>query len=203
MSDEEGLIQIGVVTPLQNIHEWLIAAVMSELEYKILRIANTIMQFSPEGVNLLIITEGEMSLPGFVNYLEHNSIRGGIYISDDIDSIHTVVLQSQHSIGLLAFDASQATFLATLKSVSAGYHVLPVARSSVTDRTNEVEPLSRRELEVLSLVVSGMSNQQISEMLHFSQNTVKYHLTNIYLKIGVVRRSEAIRVAITKGLMKL
>jgi DNA-binding NarL/FixJ family response regulator len=58
--------------------------------------------------------------------------------------------------------------------------------------------LSRRELEVLLMVARGMSNQQIAISLHLSEATIKRHLANIYPKIGVSSRGEAVRMALSK-----
>ncbi len=55
-----------------------------------------------------------------------------------------------------------------------------------------VDPLSDRELEVLSLLVSGLSNQEIAERLFVSINTVKTHVSHIYGKLGVSSRARAI-----------
>jgi DNA-binding NarL/FixJ family response regulator len=62
----------------------------------------------------------------------------------------------------------------------------------------EDDGLSRRELEVLLMVARGMSNQQIAVSLHLSEATIKRHLANIYPKIGVSSRGEAVRVALSK-----
>jgi DNA-binding NarL/FixJ family response regulator len=59
--------------------------------------------------------------------------------------------------------------------------------------------LSRRELEVLLMVARGMSNQQIAVSLYLSEATVKRHLANIYPRIGVSSRGEAVRLALSKG----
>ena len=59
--------------------------------------------------------------------------------------------------------------------------------------------LSRRELEVLLMVARGMSNQQIAVSLYLSEATVKRHLANVYPKIGVSSRGEAVRIALSKG----
>jgi len=56
--------------------------------------------------------------------------------------------------------------------------------------------LSRRELEVLLMVARGMSNQQIAVSLYLSEATVKRHLANIYPKMGVSSRGEAVRLAL-------
>ena len=63
----------------------------------------------------------------------------------------------------------------------------------------ETDGLSRRELEVLLMVARGMSNQQIAISLYLSEATVKRHLANIYPRIGVSSRGEAVRMALSKG----
>jgi DNA-binding NarL/FixJ family response regulator len=58
--------------------------------------------------------------------------------------------------------------------------------------------LSGRELEILLLAARGLSNGQIASSLHLSEGTVKRHLANIYLKMGVSSRGEASREALTR-----
>jgi ATP/maltotriose-dependent transcriptional regulator MalT len=62
----------------------------------------------------------------------------------------------------------------------------------------EVDGLSGRELEVLLMVARGMSNHQIAVSLHLSEATIKRHLANIYPRIGVSSRGEAVRKALSK-----
>jgi DNA-binding NarL/FixJ family response regulator len=56
--------------------------------------------------------------------------------------------------------------------------------------------LSERELEILLLVARGMNNRQIASQLHIAEGTVKRHLSNIYPKMGVGSRGEALRMAL-------
>jgi DNA-binding NarL/FixJ family response regulator len=63
----------------------------------------------------------------------------------------------------------------------------------------EADGLSERELEVLLMVARGMSNQQIATSLHLSEATVKRHLANIYPRIGVSSRGEAVRKALSRS----
>jgi NarL family two-component system response regulator LiaR len=52
--------------------------------------------------------------------------------------------------------------------------------------------LSKRELEVLALMAAGMSNREIAEQLFVSLNTIKTHLSNVFLKLDVQRRTQAV-----------
>ncbi len=64
-----------------------------------------------------------------------------------------------------------------------------------------INPLTRRELEVLGLVASGMSNREIAEKLVVSLGTVKKHLNNIFSKLYVESRTQAVAVARKQGLL--
>jgi DNA-binding NarL/FixJ family response regulator len=66
-----------------------------------------------------------------------------------------------------------------------------------------VDDLTPRELEVLKLIASGLTNQQIAEELTLSEKTVKNHINNIFSKLHVNDRSQAILFAIREGLVKV
>src|ERR1700753_732609 len=56
--------------------------------------------------------------------------------------------------------------------------------------------ISKREAEILLLMHEGLSNQQIADKLFVSENTVKKHISNIFLKLQVERRTEAVKKAL-------
>jgi LuxR family maltose regulon positive regulatory protein len=58
-----------------------------------------------------------------------------------------------------------------------------------------IEPITAREMEVLRLIAMGLSNNEIAEELFISLATVKRHVTNLYGKLGVSSRTEALRKA--------
>lgn len=61
--------------------------------------------------------------------------------------------------------------------------------------------LSPRELEVMTLAARGMSNTQIASQLYISEGTVKRHLTNIYAKLSVTSRVDAVNKVFAEGLI--
>ncbi len=65
----------------------------------------------------------------------------------------------------------------------------------IADQSELVEPLSKRELEVIRLIAEGLTNREIAGRLFLSINTVKVHTRNIYGKLGVNNRSQAVATA--------
>jgi DNA-binding NarL/FixJ family response regulator len=74
------------------------------------------------------------------------------------------------------------------------------SRLTVT-RDAATHDLTRRELEILRLVAEGSSNSQLAKMLWVTEQTVKFHLSNIYRKLDVSNRTEASRWAQVHGLL--
>ena len=70
-----------------------------------------------------------------------------------------------------------------------------------TTKTEAVQELSPREIEIIKQVAAGLRNTEISNKLFISEGTVKIHLHNIYLKLGVDSRTKLTRYAQEKGLV--
>jgi DNA-binding NarL/FixJ family response regulator len=66
-----------------------------------------------------------------------------------------------------------------------------------------IEPLTPRETQVLMLLADGLSNKAIAARLGVSDETVKFHLTSIFGKLGASNRTDAVRQAIRRGLVPL
>ena len=76
----------------------------------------------------------------------------------------------------------------------------PSGSRSPSARSGLVDELSSRELDVLRLLRSDLSGPDIARELHVSLNTLRTHTKNIYMKLGVNNRREAVRRAAELGL---
>jgi LuxR family maltose regulon positive regulatory protein len=92
-----------------------------------------------------------------------------------------------------------------VRRLLAAFPIVEPVQSEATDpqvlEAEWIEPLSERELEVLHLIAGGLTNPEIASRLFISLNTVKAHCKNIYGKLGVNNRMQAICRARALGLL--
>lgn len=82
--------------------------------------------------------------------------------------------------------------IAAIREVHAGRLVFPqAAKRWLGRREVGADHLTPRELEVWALIAEGLTNRQIGERLDVGENTVKYHVQNLFMKLGVHNRTEA------------
>jgi DNA-binding NarL/FixJ family response regulator len=98
--------------------------------------------------------------------------------------------------------------LTTLIRETLDQHVLHVPPRDVEDANfrpqlvgDEENALTSRELEVLKLVAAGLSNREIAQKLWVTEQTIKFHLANVYRKLDVGNRTQASHYAHTNGLV--
>ena len=129
-------------------------------------------------------------------------------ISEEDDDLLKVIQAGAH--GYLEKNLNADDFLELLGGVERGEAALTgrtAARLMAKLAENRspiktvTEYLTARELELLELVGEGFSNRAISESLSISTNTVKYHLKNIFQKLGAQNRAEAVAHAIRTGIL--
>lgn len=110
--------------------------------------------------------------------------------------------------GYLVKDAPFKDVMAAIRKVAGGN---PVLQSGIRNRLQPdwysqdapAEHLSPREHEVLSHLVNGLTNKEIAKELSITETTVKLHTTNLYRKLGVRSRSQAIMVAVREQLVDI
>ncbi|MFT3831507.1 MAG: response regulator transcription factor [Opitutaceae bacterium] len=104
--------------------------------------------------------------------------------------------------GFLGKEASYDVLMDAIRRVAVGDQVVPdeAARRLATRLSSQ---LSARELAVLTLLGRGMRNKEIGAALDLVESTVKVHLTSIFSKLGVGDRTQAVLVAMKRGLIQL
>ena len=113
------------------------------------------------------------------------------------------MLGGRHPKRQAAVDAVPRDYLARLAAAFelAGVSVFPAAKRGAVLVPGLVEALSARELEVLALLATGKSNRAIAEELVVTVDTVKRHVTNLFNKLGVANRTQAVARARELGLL--
>jgi DNA-binding NarL/FixJ family response regulator len=121
--------------------------------------------------------------------------------------------EHENSWGVLPYDADAADLIAVVAAVNRGMVVIPVNEISrlVDKKKNGETPISDklaenltdREREILQLLGLGQPNKQIALGLGISENTVKFHISAIFSKLGVNNRTEALRAGNKYGLISM
>jgi DNA-binding NarL/FixJ family response regulator len=115
-------------------------------------------------------------------------------------------IESAEKAGASAYvikSVSSVDIPALLRQVAAGYTLFqaPKDERAADGQDADAPALTERELTILASVASGLTTKAISSELWVSEHTVKFHLTNIYRKLGVSNRSGAVRYAYEHGLV--
>jgi len=113
---------------------------------------------------------------------------------------------------VLPRDATPEQLRAALEAAAAGLvvvhpseldTVLPATVGSPVAVDDLLEPLTRREREVLQMLAAGLANKEIAARLAISDHTVKFHVASILGKLGASTRTEAVSAGIRRGLVML
>ena len=105
--------------------------------------------------------------------------------------------------GYLLKESVHANVLHAIRTVEAGRRLMP---SRVAERLAEYFPkfvLTPRETEVLALVADGLANREIAAQIGTASGTVKIHVQNILDKLGAADRTQAVTIAIQRGILHL
>ena len=127
------------------------------------------------------------------------------------DDAYVFALLEAGAAGYLLKNASEAELLGAVRAVAAGESALhpSVARkvlerfSTTSTSSSPLDTLSPRELEVLRIAATGRTNKEIARDLDISPRTVQVHLANIFSKLGVGSRTEAVLIGIKRGWVSL
>jgi DNA-binding NarL/FixJ family response regulator len=110
--------------------------------------------------------------------------------------------------GYLLKDAPPEQLIDAVRTVNRGETYLqPAVATELTRAVGSASSglagatLTPRELEVLRVVAEGLRNKEIARSLHISEATVKFHVANVFAKLGVGSRTEATRQALELGIL--
>ena len=104
--------------------------------------------------------------------------------------------------GYLVKGALPEQILETVRRVAGGEALVPTRIASVLTESLSHPELSARELQVLRQMAAGDSNKEIGQRLNITEHTVKAHVKAILLKLNAVGRTEAIAIAMKRGLLR-
>jgi DNA-binding NarL/FixJ family response regulator len=117
------------------------------------------------------------------------------------------------AIGYVIKDAAKDELVKAVRAAAKGESLIStsVARKLIEEMTEPsarkkkkeegLEELSQREVDVIKLMTRGYSNRQIADILFISEHTVKVHIRNIFRKIGVADRTNAVLWALERGVV--
>jgi DNA-binding NarL/FixJ family response regulator len=124
---------------------------------------------------------------------------------------HVIQALNAGASGYILKDSTPNSIVASLLAVVAGERVMAsaVANRVLEMLTGTTTPkefyggLTEREIQILKLLASGMPNKQIAFKLQISEKTVRNHVSNMYEKLNIYDRSQAVLYAVRKGLVEL
>ncbi len=105
--------------------------------------------------------------------------------------------------GYLLKDTPRADLLEAIRAVARGQtRIPPEVATRLVERIG-APAITEREIDVLRLMAQGRSNKQIGAQLHISEGTVKFHVNNILGKLQAEDRTQAVTVALQRGIIHL
>lgn len=135
-----------------------------------------------------------------------------LIIHDDPKVISGLAGMKMRAWGLLPPEASKEELIAAIEAVNEGLVVtnpdwleyLSDGQAHRSDeKSNLVETLTSREIEILQLLAQGLTNKQIALNLGISTHTVKFHVSSIFGKMGTTNRTETVKRGLQEGLILL
>lgn len=100
-------------------------------------------------------------------------------------------------------DVEPRDLVQCIRDVRAGKtSIAPAVAAKLVNRLTRVQ-LTMRELDVLKLIATGLANKEIGMNLNIAESTVKLHVNTLFEKLGVTSRTEAMKVGLERGLIRL
>ncbi len=156
----------------------------------------------------VLLVADEESLEETALAVAEDGTQSLVLLSNDEGSASRLRDLSLRGWGIVPSDSPPEELGAAVAAAAQGLTVLPkglaeqlLAEPTVVEELSE--PPTTREREVLGLLGQGLSNKMIARELHISEHTVKFHISSLYVKLGVSNRAEAVSRGARHGLISL
>ncbi len=156
----------------------------------------------------VLLVADEESLDETVLAVAEDGTQSIVVLSDDEGSVSKLRDLSLRGWGVVPPDAPAEELGAAVAAAAHGLTALPKALAdqllvepAVVEELSE--PPTARERQVLGLLGQGFSNKMIARELQISEHTVKFHISSLYVKLGVSNRAEAVSRGARHGLISL
>ena len=205
--DDHPVVRKGTRDLLDTEHDFQVVGEAASGEEAILRAR----ELAPDVILMDVSMPGMNGIEATKQIKAERPAQNVLVLTSYDDDAYVFALLEAGAAGYLLKNASEAELLGAVRAVAAGESALhpSVARkvlerfSTTSTSSAPLDTLSPRELEVLRIAATGRTNKEIARDLDISPRTVQVHLANIFSKLGVGSRTEAVLIGIKRGWVSL
>ena len=161
------------------------------------------VELSPDVILLDLLMPGVGGVEALGRLREAGSTARVLVITSFTDPTVSVPAVRAGAAGVIFKDVEPRDLASAIRSVHAGHTLLQpdVAAALMAPDPAAASPLTARERDVLAEIARGRSNREIARVLTLSEKTVKTHVSNVLMKLGVADRTQAALLAVRRGLV--
>ena len=161
------------------------------------------LELSPDVILLDLLMPGVGGVEALGRLRDAGSTARVLVITSFTDPAVSVPAVRAGAAGVIFKDVEPRDLASAIRSVHAGHTLLQpdVAAALMAPDPAAASPLTARERDVLAEITQGRSNREIARALSLSEKTVKTHVSNVLMKLGVADRTQAALLAVRRGLV--
>ncbi len=199
IAEDHGIVRHGIVSILQRQAEFTVVAEARDgLE------AIDLHETHQPDVTLMDLRMPNLEGVDAISRIRAHSPDAKIIILTTYDTDEDIYRGLQAGArGYILKDADFEDLIDAVRTVYSNKRYLPTNVALKLAERMSSEELTEREQEVLNLMVRGSSTSALAEKLNLSEGTVKFHINHIFQKLGVNDRTQAVVVALRRGLARL
>ncbi|WP_376792071.1 LuxR C-terminal-related transcriptional regulator [Thermoflexus sp.] len=206
------MIRVAVVAAVPALRAGLRAMLEADREIQVVAEAASPTDLEPPAEIEVIVAVFEPGISGSMGRAWRwlGEAHALLFLIEAPEFVERVRALSLPVYGVLPLHASEEALRAAVRALREGLlvwapelHPPAVQPALPAFEEDQAESLTPREIEVLRLLAEGLANKEIAARLGISEHTVKFHISSIYGKLGVVNRAEAVRVGLRRGLIPL